>query len=129
MKTKKLPLSCAWCCAIAIGLFVPVTHAGVLSLDGIDSWVSFENESGMIPVGDDPFTVEAWINPTGPTSGGAGGQITFWGEQAGNQSNGFRMRGPGGVRHYFWGNDHDEDFDEEIIDCLLYTSPSPRDDT
>jgi len=88
---------------------------GALSLDGT-SHVTFANDSGLIPSGDEPFTIESWINPTSIPAGGlSGGQITFWGEQAGNQSNGFRLRGGGGVRHYFWGNDHDEDFGEDIL--------------
>ena len=99
---------------LAAAILLLPCHAGVLVLEGGD-WVSFENSEGLIPVGEDPFTLEAWINPTSPTGGGAGGQITFWGEQAGNQSNGFRMRGPAGVRHYFWGNDHDEDFEDGSI--------------
>jgi hypothetical protein len=63
------------------------------------------------------FTLEAWINPTSiPTGGGNGGQISFWGTQGPvNTSNGFRLRGSGGVRHYFWGNDHDEDFGIDIL--------------
>jgi len=53
------------------------------------------------------FTVGAWINPDGPTSGSGGGQITFWGTEGPNgAANGFRMAGPTGVNHYFWGNDH-----------------------
>ena len=93
----------------------PSGVGGVLSLDG-SSIVTFENASGLIPTGDDPFTLEVWINPSSiPTGGGNGGQVTFWGNQAGNQANGFRLRGTSGVRHYFWGNDHDENFGEDII--------------
>ena len=99
--------------AAVFGLAIsgPLTDSAkgaALALDGDGDWVSFAGAG--IPTGNAPFTLGAWINPTSPTGGGAGGQITFWGEQAGNQSNGFRMRGPAGVRHYFWGNDHDEDF-------------------
>ena len=80
--------------------------AGVLSLDGT-SHVELANPSGVFPIGNDSFTIEAWINPTSiPAGGGAGGQIMFWGNQSGNQANGFRMAGNAGVVHYFWGNDH-----------------------
>jgi hypothetical protein len=115
MKKKCVLLSgCVVLVSATMGLFHHSSHAGVLSLDG-STWVSLENDAGLIPVGDDPFTLEAWINPSGPTGGRAGGQITFWGNQSGNQSNGFRMRGPAGVRHYFWGIDHDEDFEDGDI--------------
>ena len=83
------------------------SHAGVLDLDGVDSYVTFTNPGGLIPTGDSSFTIEAWINPTSiPAGGGAGGQITFWGNQAGGESNGFRMASEDGLNHYFWGNDH-----------------------
>ena len=91
------------------------TDGGALFLDGTDDFVSFENLDGTIPSGAEPFTLEAWINPTTiPAGGGNGGQILFWGNQSSNQSNGFRLRGTNAVRHYFWGNDHDEDFTEDI---------------
>ena len=98
----------------ALALLLPsVARAGALSLDG-NSWVSFVGTN--IPVGNDPFTIGVWINPTSiPTGGGNGGQITFWGNQAGNQANGFRLRGNEGTRHYFWGNDHDENFGMNIM--------------
>ena len=81
--------------------------SGVLQLDGFDGWVELTNLDGGIPTGADSFTIEAWINPTSiPNGGAAGGQITFWGNQAGNQANGFRLQGSEGVVHYFWGNDH-----------------------
>lgn len=98
----------------ALSIFLPnVARADALSLDG-NSYVSFDGVN--IPVGNEPFTISAWINPTSiPTGGGNGGQITFWGNQAGNQSNGFRLRGNAGTRHYFWGNDHDENFGMSIL--------------
>ena len=34
--------------------------------------------------------------------------ITFWGNQAGNEANGFRLKSGGTTRHYFWGNDNDQ---------------------
>ncbi|NIP93367.1 MAG: LamG domain-containing protein, partial [Akkermansiaceae bacterium] len=96
--------------------FALPSRAGVLDLDGSGDWVQLSNADGAIPSGNDPFTVEAWINPTSiPGGGGAGGQITFWGNQSGNQANGFRLRGGAGTRHYFWGNDHDENFGMDII--------------
>lgn len=96
--------------AMVLQSFSICANAGALFLDGVDDWVSFSSPNGDIPTGDSPFTIECWINPSGPVSGGGGGQMTFWGEQAGNQANGFRMAGPEGVVHYFWGNDHGETF-------------------
>lgn len=78
--------------------------ADALELDGNGDWVTFLGAG--VPTGASPFTIESWINPTGPTSGGSGGQITFWGNQSTNQANGFRMAGPSGLNHYFWSNDH-----------------------
>jgi hypothetical protein len=91
-------------------------NLGALCLDGT-SFVTFTNDAGLIPSGDAPFTIESWINPTSIPAGGAnGGQITFWGTQGPQStSNGFRLRGSGGVRHYFWGNDHDEIFGDDIL--------------
>lgn len=83
---------------------VPAT--GALYLDGVDDWMEFSNANGLIPDGDEPFTIEAWINP----SGGGNGHITFWGEQSGNRANGFRLLGSNGGRHYFWSNDFDQPF-------------------
>lgn len=92
----------------------PSLLADALSLDGSGDYVTFDGEG--IPKDNEPFTVEAWINPTSiPAGGGSGGQITFWGNQSTDQANGFRLRGGDGVRHYFWGNDHDEDFGIDIL--------------
>lgn len=88
--------------------------AGALYLDGLGSYVTFPGTG--VPNGNASFTIEAWINPTTiPTGGEDGGQITFWGNQTANQANGFRLRGPSGVRHYFWGNDHDANFTMNIL--------------
>ena len=78
-------------------------YGAALSLDGIDDWVEITNGTGVIPSGSAPFTIGAWVNPDvhGDNT------ITFWGDQAGNQANGFRLKGGGTTRHYFWGNDHD----------------------
>lgn len=89
-------------------------RAAALYLDGNGSYVTFLGAN--IPFGNEPFTIEAWINPTTiPTGGENGGQITFWGNQTANQANGFRLRGPSGVRHYFWSNDHDANFGMDIL--------------
>jgi hypothetical protein len=93
--------------ALAAFLFAPLSQTArgdALELDGSGDYVTFLGAG--VPSGGAPFTIEAWINPTGPTSGNGGGQITFWGNQSSNQSNGFRMAGPSGVAHYFWSNDH-----------------------
>ena len=90
---------------------------GALCLDGA-SILTFTNDNpdARIPTGDEVFTIESWINPTSVPSAGDGGQITFWGTQGPvSTSNGFRLRGPAGVRHYFWGNDHDENFGIDIL--------------
>jgi len=87
---------------------------GALYLDGNGSYVTFVGTG--VPSGNQSFTIEAWINPTSiPAGGENGGQITFWGNQSQNQANGFRLRGPSGVRHYFWSNDHDENFGINIL--------------
>ena len=101
-------------CLVLIGL-VTRLDAGVLSLNG-NSYVELANPSGVFPIGNESFTIEAWINPTSiPAGGTSGGQITFWGNQSGNQANGFRMRGNQGLRHYFWGNDHDANTSEDML--------------
>jgi len=97
------------------------TRADVLSLDGVGDYVTFPATG--IPSGNGSFTIEAWINPiTIPAGGDNGGQMTFWGNQAANQANGFRLRGPNGLRHFFWGNDHDENLPTNIL--LDTTGPS-----
>jgi len=76
-------------------------QAGALELDGTGDYVTFPNEG--IPSGDEPFTIEAWVNPDVHSDS----TITFWGNQNANQANGFRLKAGGTTRHYFWGNDHD----------------------
>lgn len=86
-----------------------------MSLDGNGDFVTFVGTN--IPIGNDPFTIQAWINPTSiPAGGSNGGQITFWGTQGPTSTaNGFRLRGDSAVRHYFWGNDHDESLGGSIL--------------
>ena len=99
---------------LAMSVFTPRAEAEALSLDGSGDYVTFDGIG--LPEDNEPFTVEAWINPTSiPAGGASGGQITFWGNQSSDQSNGFRLRGSTGVRHFFWGNDHDEDFGTDIL--------------
>lgn len=89
-------------------------RADVLNLDGSGDYVTFPATG--IPSGSGTFTIEAWINPTTiPTGGENGGQMTFWGNETGNQANGFRLRGASGLRHFFWGNDHDENLTQNIL--------------
>ncbi|NIP93372.1 MAG: LamG domain-containing protein, partial [Akkermansiaceae bacterium] len=58
----------------------PSIALGALFLDGNGDFVTFPNPDGLIPSGNDAFTIEAWINPTSiPQGGGNGGQITCWG--------------------------------------------------
>lgn len=89
-------------------------RADVLSLDGNGDYVTFPATG--IPSGSASFTIEAWINPTTiPTGGENGGTMTFWGNESANQANGFRLRGASGLRHFFWGNDHDENLTQNIL--------------
>ena len=100
---KKLIASAALVVALSAGL-TGRTDAAALSLDGIDDWVDLSaTATGVFPSGNAPFTTSAWVNPDVH----GGNTITFWGNQAGNQANGFRLANGGGTRHYFWGNDHD----------------------
>ncbi|MEO1860046.1 MAG: hypothetical protein ABGZ19_09135, partial [Verrucomicrobiales bacterium] len=55
-------------CLVLIGL-VTRLEAGVLSLNGT-SHVELANPSGVFPIGNDSFTIEAWINPTSIPAGG-----------------------------------------------------------
>lgn len=101
-----------------LGLVVGTSErveAAALSLDGDGDFVEFLGNG--VPTGDSPFTIGAWINPTSiPAGGTSGGQITFWGTQGpANTSNGFRLAGESGVRHYFWGNDHDESLPGSVL--------------
>ncbi len=91
-----------------------IVQADVLELDGNGDYVTFPATG--IPSGSASFTLEAWINPTSiPTGGENGGQMIFWGNESANQANGFRLRGPAGVRHFFWANDHDENLGQDIL--------------
>lgn len=86
---------------------VGMSFGAALSLDGIDDHATFLGTG--VPTGANSFTIGAWINPTTiPAGGSSGGTITFWGNEANNQANGFRMRGGDGVNHFFWSNDHAE---------------------
>ena len=92
-----------------------LSFGAALSLDGVDDWVDLSGTStGVYPSGGAPFTIGAWVNPDvhGDST------ITFWGNQAANEANGFRLRGGGQVRHYFWGNDNDQ----TIVDISADTS-------
>ena len=103
--------------ACLLTALMPLSSArgGALSLDGVGDWVELVGTG--FPTGDAPFTIGAWINPTSIPAGGAnGGQVTFWGTQGPvNNSNGMRLRGEAGVRHYFWGNDHDENLPGSVL--------------
>src|SRR5688500_1164283 len=93
---------------------VTTVRADVLELDRNGDYMTFPATG--IPSGSASFTVEAWINPTTiPTGGENGGQMIFWGTESANQANGFRLRGASGVRHFFWGNDHDENLTQNIL--------------
>ena len=104
---KRFTASAALALVLSFGL-TERSDAAALLLDGVDDWVDLAaGATGVFPSGAADFTIGAWINPTSvPAGGGSGGQITFWGNQAGNQANGFRMQGTDSMVHYFWGNDH-----------------------
>ena len=56
--------------ALAAFLFAPLSQTArgdALELDGSGDYVTFLGAG--VPSGGAPFTIEAWINPTGPTSG------------------------------------------------------------
>ena len=81
-----------------------LTGDGVLCLDG-QSFVSFMNAAGLIPDGNEPFSIEVWAN-VDPVVSGDGAHFTYWGEEFDDQSNGFRfLVGAGGLLHYHWAND------------------------
>lgn len=89
-----------------------MSFGAALSLDGVDDWVELSGATGVFPSGAAQFTIGAWVNPDvhGDST------ITFWGNQAGNAANGFRLKGAGTTRHYFWGNDHDTTGTGDISD-------------
>ena len=114
---KRLTISATLALVLSVGL-TDRSDAAALSLDGDGDWVDLAaTATGVYPSGAAPFTVGAWINPTSIPAGGAnGGTITFWGTQGPtNNAHGFRLRGDSGVRHYFWGNDHDENLGQNIL--------------
>ncbi len=97
----------------AMSLDNPSARAAALSLDGIDGWVAITNGTGVIPSGNAEFTIGAWVNPDvhGDST------MTFWGNQAGNEANGFRLMSGGNLRHYYWGNDHDQNIGDISSDA------------
>ena len=101
---KKLTASAALVLALSAGL-TERTDAAALSLDGVDDWVDLSaTATGVFPSGNAPFTIGAWVNPDVHSNS----TITFWGNQASQQANGFRLKSGEGLRHYFWGNDNDQ---------------------
>ncbi|MCW1885468.1 hypothetical protein OKA04_12075 [Luteolibacter flavescens] len=81
------------------------TGNGSIRLDG-KSHLTFAPAAGVIPSGNEPFTVELWANPETINAEPLGGStFVFWGNEATRQANGFRLAGSSVVRHYFWGDD------------------------
>jgi hypothetical protein len=69
------------------------------SFDGSGDYISIS--SPTLPVGDDPYTIMAWIKPTAMGAYGIAG----WGNYgSGNQVNAFRLT-PTGLVNYWWSND------------------------
>ena len=87
------------------GLALVASHAlaGVLVLDGSGDNVIVSSPVN-VPVGSDPFTVEAWVRPDVH----AHRAIIAWGTRGQrNRYNATRLLGSDRVRHYFWSNDVD----------------------
>ena len=77
---------------------------GPYELDGNDCLFSTEGSNADLPSGSEPYTLEAWINPSG--SGLSSGGIVGWGNYGSvNQVNAFRLAGWSGLVNYWWGND------------------------
>ena len=70
MKSHRSSLCCLFPVVVGSALTLVESRAGVLELDGVDSWVEFTNAEGLIPTGAEAFTIEAWINPTSIPAGG-----------------------------------------------------------
>ncbi|MGC8990307.1 MAG: LamG-like jellyroll fold domain-containing protein, partial [Verrucomicrobiia bacterium] len=76
-----------------------VAAGSALWFDGSDDYLSVSGAT--VPVGNDPYTIEAWIKPDQMGTRG----IVGWGQWgAGNQTNALRLTGDG-LLNYWWGND------------------------
>ena len=75
-------------------------YNGSLYFDGNTSYLQLVDSALNIPSGNDNYTIEAWIKPTG----GLG--IVGWGSWgSGNQVNAFRLGGQYSLINYWWSND------------------------
>jgi hypothetical protein len=84
-----------------------LSQGGVLELSGagrVRISQTTITSLGQLPLGSQPFTIEAWINPNSHGDN----SITGWGTRGvANENNGFRLLSGGSVRHFFWSNDLD----------------------
>ena len=75
--------------------------ASALNLSGSGEFVSLPG-SATVPIGNSPYTIEAWIKPNNFANYG----IIGWGNYGTtNQVNAFRMGTGGALINYWWGND------------------------
>ncbi len=79
-----------------------VIFGSALNFNGTSTYIA-PTSTTNIPVGNSPYTIEAWIKPNGaPANLG----IIGWGTYGStNQVNAFRLDNSGGIFNYWWGND------------------------
>jgi hypothetical protein len=96
---------------------------GAGDFDGIDgALLPADGFPSDIPIGDDSYTIAAWIRPTAPLndSGYPTGMVGWGTYGVATSVNAFRILGDNGFRHYWWGADLDaQDFDVELLDIDL----------
>ncbi|MBI2573389.1 LamG domain-containing protein [Candidatus Woesearchaeota archaeon] len=77
-------------------------YNGAVAFDGNGDYIQLNTTTG-IPVGNDLYTISAWINPT-ICNGGYG--IVGWGSYgSSNQANAFRLATGCFILNYWWAND------------------------
>jgi hypothetical protein len=76
---------------------------GAYYFSGSSQYINFTNASG-VPIGNDNYTIEAWIKPTSYAVIEDG--IVGWGNYGTyNQANALRLNGATQLINYWWGND------------------------
>jgi Concanavalin A-like lectin/glucanases superfamily len=73
-----------------------------LLLDG-SSWLSTNNPITNLPLGAHPYTLSAWVNPSGGSA--VGGIIAYGTASAQNLGNNLRFNGMTAIWHYWYAND------------------------
>lgn len=75
---------------------------GPLVLDGTQGCLyNAEGAASDLPLGDSPYTVEAWISPASTITDGS---IATWGETSWRRFQGWRLVNPGVMFHNWWGD-------------------------